>query len=71
MGYAGLRCYLNVIRGLSGVAGVLATSARKIVTLVLSFVLFKKPLTGSHATALAVLVVGVGLAIRAKHRKPR
>lgn len=71
VGYAGLRCYLNVIRGLSGVAGVLATSARKIVTLVLSFVLFKKPFTGSHATALAVLAVGVGLAIRAKHRKPR
>ena len=71
VGYAGLRCYLNVIRGLSGVAGVLATSARKVVTLVLSFILFKKPFTGSHATALAVLAVGVGLGIRAKHRKPR
>ena len=71
VGYAGLRCYLNVIRGLSGVAGVLATSARKVVTLVLSFILFKKPFTGSHATALAVLAVGGGLGIRAKHRKPR
>ena len=69
-----------VLRGLSaairpvpapGVAGVLATSARKVVTLVLSFILFKKPFTGSHATALAVLAVGVGLGIRAKHRKPR
>ena len=48
-----------------------ATSARKVVTLVLSFILFKKPFTGSHATALAVLAVGVGLGIRAKHRKPR
>ena len=70
-GYAGLRCYLSVIRGLSGVAGVLTTSARKVVTLVLSFVLFSKPFTAQHATALGLLFAGVGLAIRAKQRRPR
>ena len=46
VGYAGLRCYLNVIRGLSGVAGVLATSARKVVTLVLSFILAQEAVHG-------------------------
>jgi drug/metabolite transporter (DMT)-like permease len=70
-GYAGLRCYLSVIRNVSGVAGVLTTSARKVVTLVLSFLLFEKPFSGQHALALALLAAGVGLTIRAKQRRGR
>ena len=38
--YAGLRCYLVVVREWSGVAGVVVTSGRKVLTLVLSFLLF-------------------------------
>jgi len=70
-GYAGLRCYLSVIKNLSGVAGVLTTSARKVFTLILSFLLFKKPFTLQHALGLALLFLGVGLSIASKHRRPR
>ena len=66
--YAGLRCYLHVVRSLSGVAGVLTTSARKLVTLALSFALFKKPFTPHHAAGFAVLIAGVALAVSARHR---
>jgi adenosine 3'-phospho 5'-phosphosulfate transporter B3 len=66
--YAGLRCYLRVIKALSGVAGVLTTSARKLLTLVLSFLLFEKPFNSHHALGFALLVLGVGLAVAARHR---
>lgn len=66
--YCGLRCYLSVIRALSGVAGVLTTSARKVVTIVLSFLLFEKPFNRLHAIALVTLGTGVSLAASAKHR---
>lgn len=67
--YCGLRCYLQVIRSLSGVAGVLTTSARKIVTLTLSFVLFDKTFTAAHALSLALLSAGIALAVTAKHKQ--
>ncbi|KAJ8614218.1 hypothetical protein CTAYLR_001128 [Chrysophaeum taylorii] len=66
--YCGLRCYLNLVRNVSGVAGVLATSARKVLTLILSFVLFTKPFTHLHGLALLLLAAGVALAVIAKHR---
>ena len=70
-GYAGLRCYLAVIRRRSGVVGVLAASARKVVTLVLSFLLFEKPFNGHHAAAFLLLALGIALTIVAKQRHGR
>lgn len=67
--YCGLRCYLHVVRALSGVAGVLTTSARKIITLLLSFLLFKKPFSTLHACALTLLASGIALAVVTKQRK--
>ena len=64
--YFGLRCYLSVIRQLGGVAGVLATSARKVFTLILSFLLFDKPFTTGHAKAFAFLSLGVALNLSTK-----
>lgn len=69
--YCGLRCYLAVIRALSGVAGVLTTSARKVVTIILSFMLFEKPFNRLHALALATLGTGLSLALTAKHRNKK
>lgn len=67
--YLGLRCYLVVVKELSGVAGVVTTSLRKVVTLVLSFVLFEKPFTPGHALSFAALGAGVGLATYARQVK--
>jgi len=65
----GLRCYLVVVKELSGVAGVVTTSLRKVVTLILSFLLFEKPFTAGHAWSFAVLFAGVGLATYARQVK--
>ena len=66
--YAGLRAYLVVVKELSGVAGVVVTSLRKVLTLVLSFLLFEKPFSAAHAAAFALLAAGVGLASYARGR---
>ena len=67
--YMGLRCYLVVVKELSGVAGVVTTSLRKVVTLILSFLLFEKPFTQGHAWSFVVLFAGVGLATYARQVK--
>lgn len=67
--YCGLRCYLYVVKSRSGVAGVLTTSARKVVTIILSFLLFEKPCSALHGFALALLAAGVALALATKPRR--
>jgi len=67
--YCGLRCYLVVVREWSGVAGVVVTSARKVLTLVLSFALFEKPFTAGHGAAFGLLAAGVALATCAKAKR--
>ena len=66
--YAGLRAYLVVVKDLSGVAGVVVTSMRKVLTLVLSFLLFEKPFSAAHAAAFLLLAAGVALAAAARNR---
>lgn len=66
--YAGLRCYLKVVKGLSGVAGVVVTTFRKVLTIVLSFLVFEKPFTLAHLQAFAFLGAGVALAAYSKHK---
>lgn len=65
--YLGLRCYLTVVSSLSGVAAVLTTSGRKVLTIIFSFVLFRKPFTGLHGLSLALLAAGILLTLVAKH----
>ncbi|KAJ1460782.1 UAA transporter [Pelagophyceae sp. CCMP2097] len=69
--YAGLRCYLVVVREMSGVAGVVLTSLRKVLTLVLSFVLFEKPFGFAHLEGFFVLSLGVLLAAYANTKKKK
>ena len=69
--YCGLRCYLGVIKNLGGVAGVLATSGRKVITLVLSFLLFRKPFTSQHAIAFSLLFLGVAMNLAVKLLRPK
>mmetsp|Transcript_27281 Transcript_27281/g.82258 ORF Transcript_27281/g.82258 Transcript_27281/m.82258 type:complete len:325 (-) Transcript_27281:18-992(-) len=67
--YLGLRAYLVVVKDLSGVAGVVTTSLRKVLTLALSFVLFEKPFTSGHLAAFMLLAGGVALATYARYVK--
>lgn len=59
--YLGLQCYLTIIQEHGGVAGVLLANGRKIVTIILSFVLFSKPFNARHFVGLVLVFVGVYL----------
>ena len=68
--YCGLRCYLTVIKQHGGVAGVLLGNARKIVTIVLSFLLFDDKLCNwSHVGGLVLIFCGVYLGVMAKRQR--
>lgn len=64
--YGGLRCYLKIIKRFGGVAGVVATSFRKIFTIALSYILFSKPFNLKHLTAVLFLCIGVHESIKAR-----
>ena len=59
--YLGLRCYLIIIRDYGGVVGVLLANARKVVTIILSFILFAKPFHIGHGCGLGLVCLGVYL----------
>ena len=59
--YLGLRCYLIIIRDHGGVIGVLLANARKVVTIILSFILFAKPFNREHVGGLVLVCLGVYL----------
>ena len=66
--FLGLRCYLAIIRDHGGVVGVLTANARKVLTIVLSFVLFSKPFNRRHLAGLGLVSAGVFLGSK-KERK--
>jgi len=68
-GYLGLRCYLRIIKRAGAAMAVVATSFRKILTITLSFVAFKKAFTSVHFVAICLLVAGVTIKIVRKVRK--
>ena len=69
--YFGLRCYLSIIREYGGVVGVLLANARKVITIVLSFVLFSKPFNRRHVAGLILVGVGVYLGYLSKSTKDK
>mmetsp|Transcript_9977 Transcript_9977/g.21326 ORF Transcript_9977/g.21326 Transcript_9977/m.21326 type:complete len:516 (+) Transcript_9977:198-1745(+) len=64
--YWGLQCYLAIIRDHGGVVGVLLANARKIITIILSFLLFSKPFNARHFVGLVLVFVGVYLGYLSK-----
>jgi len=70
-GYMGLRCYLRIIKRAGAAMAVVTTSFRKILTITLSFVAFKKAFTSVHFVALCLLAAGVGTKVANKIRKSR
>jgi len=68
--YFGLKCYLGIIRDYGGVVGVLVANARKVVTIVLSFLLFAdKSFNERHFVGLCLVFVGVYLGYISKSRR--
>jgi len=67
--YLGLKCYLGIIRDYGGVVGVLVANARKVVTIVLSFLLFAdntKSFNERHFVGLCLVFAGVYLGYLSK-----
>lgn len=67
--YLGLQGYLTIVSRIGGVAAVLLANARKLITIVFSFLLFAKPCTKQHILGLACMIGGVYLGVAAKERK--
>lgn len=67
--YLGLKSYLAIIRDYGGVIGVLLANARKVVTIILSFILFAKPFNDRHVVGLMLVFVGVYLGYISKKGK--
>lgn len=67
-GYCGLRCYLHLVKTGGAALGVVCTTCRKLITLVLSFIAFKKPFTTLHLLGLILLGVGIVSVVSKKVR---
>ena len=67
--YLGLQGYMTVVSRVGGVAAVLLANVRKLVTIIMSFLLFAKPCTKQHVVGLGCMVGGVYLGVAAKERK--
>lgn len=69
--YFGLQSYLAIIRDHGGVAGVLFANARKVCTILLSFILFSKPFNVRHGLGLMLVFLGVYLGYKGKQQKTK
>ena len=67
----GLQCYLTVVVRHGGVAAVLLANVRKIVTIGISFLLFRKPFSKQHAIGLGLMCSGVYLGVKHQQQQRR
>lgn len=66
--WVGVCCFVTLTRSFGATAAVVATNARKLLTVTLSFLLFPKPFTAAYALSGAAVVAGVTLHARARKR---
>eukprot|EP01113_Clastostelium_recurvatum_P005120 TRINITY_DN12284_c0_g1_i1.p1 TRINITY_DN12284_c0_g1~~TRINITY_DN12284_c0_g1_i1.p1 ORF type:complete len:362 (-),score=63.43 TRINITY_DN12284_c0_g1_i1:236-1321(-) len=66
IGYAASVCMLSLIRISDAFVSSSVSSARKVVTIILSFLIFHKPLLVRHILACAVFFVGMAVQIQSK-----
>ena len=69
--YFGLQSYLALIRDYGGVIGVLFANARKVLTIILSFLLFAKAFNERHLIGLVLVFIGVYLGYISKKGKKK
>jgi len=61
--YVAISFHMSVVQRFGGVVGVLVGNGRKIVTIVISFVAFPKPVTGSYLTGVMLSLGGLAAAV--------
>eukprot|EP01105_Mastigella_eilhardi_P023874 TRINITY_DN6093_c0_g1_i2.p2 TRINITY_DN6093_c0_g1~~TRINITY_DN6093_c0_g1_i2.p2 ORF type:complete len:203 (-),score=48.19 TRINITY_DN6093_c0_g1_i2:57-665(-) len=71
MGFLGAGFILALLRTTTAVTAVIATSCRKGVSLLLSFVIFSKPFTPLYVPGAALVLLGVLLHLCGWRRRPR
>eukprot|EP01061_Rhynchopus_euleeides_P011457 TRINITY_DN21027_c0_g1_i1.p1 TRINITY_DN21027_c0_g1~~TRINITY_DN21027_c0_g1_i1.p1 ORF type:complete len:708 (+),score=311.65 TRINITY_DN21027_c0_g1_i1:97-2220(+) len=64
--YMGTRSILALVEGFDGTVAALVTSMRKIVTIILSFILFPKPITMNYVIGAVLIIVGANASIMKK-----
>ena len=69
--YFGLQSYLAIIRDHGGVSGVLFANARKVCTILLSFLLFSKPFNVRHFLGMILVFLGVYLGYMGKQQQKK
>jgi len=67
LGYFGIVFVLGLVKISSALTTVIATSCRKALTVIFSFLLFTKPLSGYHVLGFMVFFSGVGLNVYHKN----
>merc|ERR1711941_135109 len=70
-GYFGLRCYLKIVKRAGAAVGVVTTSCRKLLTIILSFLIFTKPFESMHAVGMGFLALGLSTVVYRKRNKGR
>lgn len=69
--WVGVCCFVGLTRSWGATAAVVATNSRKLLTIVLSFVLFPKPFKASFAASGAAILGGVLVHAYSKRMKPK
>mmetsp|Transcript_2120 Transcript_2120/g.4545 ORF Transcript_2120/g.4545 Transcript_2120/m.4545 type:complete len:228 (+) Transcript_2120:567-1250(+) len=64
--YVAVSCHMTVVQRFGGVVGVLVGNGRKIVTIVLSFILFPKPVSALYAAGVLLSLGGLTSAVLVK-----
>lgn len=70
-GYCGVLCVTSLTRRFGPLVASLTTTARKAVTLVLSFALFPKPVNSGHFVGAALFIAGIVVKAVAPHQRRR
>jgi len=61
--------YTELIRRSGPAVAVAVATLRKVVTILLSYIIFPKPMTGLHAISAGLVVSGLGLSYYGRGRK--
>src|SRR5690349_15456925 len=64
--YAGVLCFVGTIKRFGVVAATTVTTVRKILSVIVSFVMFPKPFSNAYVVACAVFCIGTWLNLRSK-----
>jgi len=68
-GYLGIQCILAMIRTFDSLIAMIVTSCRKVVTILLSFILFPKPFSYNYIFAVLFVFSGISCQIYTKNTK--